>query len=297
MVVLTNSTQSSSNIQTEIIGIYKIFTVYNVESYRNCDNNFNNWIIQTTNENISTDDNIIYFIIDTFFNEAFGHWVFESAVYLDLFLLLKQRYPSIKLHFKTQRAYKSLFCSLFGIKNDDIVYNLEKKNRAIFPSPIQLMNSKIIVQDYIQQLEVFFLRIKGFKSVSKEIKTLIVPRQSKENYKPNDRKYNMDPIIDIYNTSASSYEVLHTDTITDLKEQIRKISSANTIIITDGSPFLVNGMFSENSHILVIDTHTKKHQMFQPNTKQILENIKLINNTTFEYFNTVTDVVQHLNSA
>jgi len=287
MVVLTDTCDAPQ----ERIGIYKIFTVKNVKSYTN-DTNFNSWIIDTFDE--TTDENMhMYFIIDTLFDRAFSHWVFECAVYLDLFLLLREKYPNIKLHLKNKRTFKLLFCRLFGIKEEDIVYTLESSNISIFPSPISFMNNTNLPEEYVEQLRVFFLRFNEYKSKVVSPVTLIMPRQSKENYYGNDRSYKTDTIGE--SIKSTPYEYFHTDTVTDLKDQINKVSSANTIIITDGSPLLVNGMFAQNARFMVIDvSQTVDQSTFQQKMRQILKNIRELNNVSYEYYNTVDDLRNYL---
>ena len=46
--------------------------------------------------------------------------------------------------------------------------------------------------------------------------------------------------------------VLHTDKLTELKEQINLILRAKNIIVTDGSPYLINSLISLNSNIICI---------------------------------------------
>lgn len=286
MVVITDSCDAPQ----EHIGIYKTFKVNNVKSYTN-DTNFNSWIIDTFDDN-TPEHMHTYFIIDTLFDRAFSHWVFECAVYLDLFLLLKEKYPNIKLHLKNKRTFKLLFCRLFGIKEEDIVYNLEHSNISIFPSPISFMNNTNLPQEYIEQLRVFFLRFNQYKSNVVSPATLIMPRQSKENFDGNDRSYKTDRIGECF--KSKPYEYFHTDTVTDLRYQIQKVSSANTIILTDGSPFLVNGMFAQNARIMVIDIYTVGHASFQKKMREILKNIRELNNVSYEYYNTVDDLHKYL---
>ena len=285
MIVLTDSCERNH----EKIGIYKVFTVDNVKSYRNCDIHFNSWIIDTFHES-NDKSKYTYFIIDTIFNEAFGHWVFECAVYLDLFLLLKKRYPSLKLHLKTKRTFKLLFCSLFTINAEDIVYSLEPSNISYFPSPISLQNNRDLPQDYIDQMRVFFLRFNQYKSKIVSPATLIMPRQSKENYINNGKHYNMDKLKEY----VPSAEFFHTDTVTDLREQITKVSSASRIILTDGSPFTVNGIFAHNAKIMIIDTITLVQSHNYPKQKHIIDTIKELNNISYEYYNTVDDLAKYL---
>lgn len=282
-VILTDSTTEAVEL-----GIYKYFTVKNVVSYSN-GSAFDSWNIITKPQLSHSTACAMYFILDTRFDEAFSHWVYESAVYLDLFCLLKEKYPSLRLHVKTRRGYKQLFYSLFSIKEEDIVYSLEPTNISFFPSPISMLNCLELSPKYTEQLRVFFTRFHPYKT-KHVTDVLFLPRQMKENYKNNLKSYDMSKM---YNASKYSYEVLHTDTITDLKEQILKVSSAKTLVLIDGSSFLVNGMFSHGARIMIIDRITCWQMRF-PKIRLLVEMIKSINQSTFDYYSTVDEVYEHL---
>jgi hypothetical protein len=288
---ITDQTIQTNEITVEQIDIYKFFTVHNVVSYTN--SNFDSWIINTMPKN-GKHTQAIYFIIDTLFNQAFAHWVYESAIYLDLFIILKKRYPALQLHLKLKRKFKLLFCSIFNIKEEDIVYRLQPNNMLIFPSPISMLNNPEITPEYIEQLRTFFIRFNSYKSQHKTKSILIMPRQINENNKGNERYYDMSKITKYFEESIYLYEFLNTDSIEDIKEQIQRVSSANTIILTTGSPFLVNGMFSYNSRILIIDILTVEQYMNYKKIKQIMDNIKEMNNTTYEHYSNTDDLYTYL---
>ena len=92
-----------------------------------------------------------YFIADTLYDEAFGHWVLETGIYLPLFITLKKTYPNLKLVLRSKRMFKKLFCDFFGIK--DVVYSLEPNNVCFFPSPISALNDKSISNLYYKAIE------------------------------------------------------------------------------------------------------------------------------------------------
>ena len=285
-VILTDSTKEGIEL-----GIYTYFTVNNVVSYSN-GSAFDSWTIITKPQLAQSKESAMYLILDTHFDEAFSHWVYESAVYLELFCLLKEKYPTLRLHVKTRRAYKQLFYSLFSIKEEDTVDSLEPINTCFFPSPISMLNCLDLSPKYTEQLRVFFTRFQPYKSnkTNKVTDVLFLPRQMKENYNNNLKSYDMSKI---YNASTYSYDVLHTDSITDLKEQILKVSSAKTLVLIDGSSFLVNGMFSHGARIMIIDRITYWQMRF-PKIRLLVEMIKTLNQSTYDYYSTVDEVYEHL---
>jgi len=273
MPTITDETEGG-----EMIDIYKIYHVKNVISYSLCGNTYNRWNIETATQ--STEAGHMYLILDTFYHEAFSHWVFESGVYLELFNRLRKLYP-IKLVLKARRTYKSLFCKFFHIEEDDIVYDIQPGNTCIFPSPISAMNDRTISEQYTKQLIRFYDSFAPYRTGPKSIDILLLPRQVKENYKGNDRTYCVNELL-AYVSGKGSHRVLHTDEITDLREQIRQVSSARNLILTDGSPFLVNAMFTENARIYVLGINSRWHQETQPKVAKIIE---LSKNTYARYDN------------
>jgi hypothetical protein len=85
----------------------------------------------------------------------------------------------------------------------------------------------------------------------KDIDILFLPRQKKENYVSNNRTHNTKDLEDVILLMNNCY-VLHTDKLTELKDQINFILRAKNIIVTDGSPYLINSLISLNANIICI---------------------------------------------
>ena len=235
------------NILTEEIYQYTEFkNVIKVE------NHWNKWIIEVNNTTNSS--NISYYlIIDTLYHEAFFHWVAECAIYLPFFKILKNKYPTLKLYLKGFRNFKQIFCDYFDIKQHDIVYNLDNSNVCIFPMPISSLNIVELNENWKIHVDYFIQKLTSkYIDNQKIIQSIFLPRQTKENYICNDRKYNT---IDISNNIEKSNNsvILNTDNIVDLNEQIKMVNSSSNVILTAGSAYFMNGLFCKNSHIIVLD--------------------------------------------
>ena len=246
--IFDNNTTSNDNLVKKQLynNKYNIFFVNNVIKYNI--EHFNTWNINTNIYN-NNDSNNYYLIIDTTIDDAFGHWVFESAIYLQLFIELKKTYPNIKIHLKRPKKYKKIFIEYFNINTNDIVYNLEPINTCIFPLPISCLNiqeNNNLFKEYIDDLFTYFNY-----TLEKKYNILLTPRGKLENLQSNDRNVNT---IDIeHNISdISNNVIMYTDLLENLDTQIKLIKGSKNIIVTDGSPFLVNGMFSKNSTIFVL---------------------------------------------
>ena len=72
--------------------------------------------------------------------------------------------------------------------------------------------------------------------------------------------------------------VLHKDRITDIKDQINLILRAKNIIVTDGSPYLINGLISLNSNIICIG-NIVRGQILLFSEMRMLDSIIKSNNT------------------
>ena len=239
---------TDQDIDTKTIDIYRYKIVKNVRNYTYKD--FNKWIINTSINNDNSNETY-YLIIDTKFNDAFAHWVYESGLYLLLYNKLKKIYPNIKLHLDYRRKYKKIFCEYFNIFESDIVYEFPPNNNCIFPIPITSLNNISISNEYKIQLDLFISCFRHDND-NKNINILLLPRQIKENYKVNDRTYDLNNISSFI-LKDSRNQVLNTDEIEKLDFQINLVNSSNNVILTGGSPYFVNGIFCKNSNIIVID--------------------------------------------
>jgi hypothetical protein len=248
MIHIRDTTEASDKVMVETIDIYKVYSVHNVSTYS--DSGHDTFNISCYEPSDGGDMNY-YFALDGFFNDAFAHWIFESAIYLPLFRLLQQRHPHIKLFTKSRKTYTRLFCNYLGFSDADMVYTFDTTCPSIcyFASPISSLIQNEITEAYKQHVDRFWDMFRA-DSVEMIHPVAVLPRQQKENYQGNDRVIPFDTILQ-YTSRIKDSVILHTDTVTDLAEQIAVIHGSAVIVVTDGSPFLVNGMFSYNKHILV----------------------------------------------
>lgn len=237
------------------LSIYKYKIVDNVKDYSYVD--YDKWLINTRDNHNKEEHVNHYLIIDTLHNDAFGHWVYESAIYLLLFIELRRLYPQIKLHLHCHKEYKRLFYEHFGIDKTEVTIELNPNNRCIFPLPITAHNKDTICQDYITQVDAFCRHIQSSvsKIANKNISILLMPRQTKENYIGNDRSYNIEHISDKLAKEQNSM-ILNTDNIHTLQDQIELVNSSKNIILHGGAAYFFNGMISNNANLVVLDaTH------------------------------------------
>ena len=259
-----------------IVDDIKLFIVQHVETYDFVGFNTHHLTFSPANE-VSH----YYFVIDLLLHDAFGHWVYESAVYLTLFKKLKTRhFSNLKLLLKGAKVYKTLFLQYFNIPATDVCYKIESGNVCVFPSPITSLNDKNCTAAYMKIIDNFMQEFQG-ESQAPKYNYVVLPRQKLENYFGNDRKYDMTDVL--ASLIEKNYIIYNTDDEHLLVDQIAAVRSAPVVIVTDGSPFMVNLMFGKNQHFLIVGRVTQDQQLNYPKKKYIIDTTCRLNGNSFEY--------------
>ena len=270
--------------------IYKLYVVENVDSY--CLLDFTTHKIEVKSTLIPDVDTSYYLVIDfDTSHEAFAHWVYESAIYLPIFGRLKQegRYKNIRILLNGRKRFKTLFLNFFNIPESDVCYSIDSgsNNTCIFPSPISVLNDNSLFSDrYMQIVDRFIGIFHDYVTVpviESRYEYTVLPRQVLENFVSNDRTYNLDFIYEMIRAESKSYCILNTDGITDLADQILVVRSSPNVVVTDGSPFLVNNMFCRNQNIYVVDTITVGQSASYVKLRYIRDRVSVMNNNSIQY--------------
>jgi len=277
--------------------VYKLHLVENVNSYT-ITTDYTNRFIEFSSYDSDGSDKKYYFVIDLVHHDAFGHWVYESAIYLPLFSRLQELYPGIRLLLKGRKRYKTMFLDFFNIDEVDVCYSIDTGyyNLCIFPSLISALNDNRFFTDNYKRIFMNFMHIfRDYESSpppTMSYARVIMPRQSFENYKNNDRSYPiMDDIIRRFGVGSL---VVNTDELMELAEQIRRVRSAPIVILTHGSPFLVNIMFCRNQSIYVVDNITDNRNVAFCKIRFIMESICSMNSITYKYMDEDIPVFESL---
>jgi hypothetical protein len=248
----------------------------------------------SNNETDSSNSLSVFLLFETCMDSAFGHWIYESAIYLSYFFELKSKYPELKLLVKQnpKRNYKSLFFKALNIHENDIhwlnneeindcktVYiNIPSNNICINTKPHYLNTVQVKNTTTFKNL-IFNFRNKIITNLNitypqeKTIDYLFFPRSKIENYASNDRIMNYEKIYKLL--EGKKYTEYDTINTVDLKHQIELLVSSKNIFLDWGSSFFVNSLFCNNSNIYI--THSMKHQLkYEGNN--IIYNIHTQNN-------------------
>lgn len=188
-----------------------------------------------------------YFFIETGYHDSVGHWLFESALFLSFYNNLKTIYPDLILYIPNLKTYKLLFCSFLKVP---FTNEFVKGSTIICPDPITCLTSTEDNYLYHNLVDKFW---NIFTPSSTPIITqfLVMPRQSKENYAPNNRDISLKHIINFLG-ACRNYKLFDTDLVSALELQIAVVSSADSIILTSGGAYLVNSLFARNKTIYVV---------------------------------------------
>lgn len=188
-----------------------------------------------------------YFYIETEYNDSVGHWLFESALFLPFFYSLKTNYPDLILYIPNMKTYKSLFCRFLNVP---FTSEFVEGSTTICPEPISCLTSTEDNNQYKVLVDKFW---ELFTPPPSMIKTpfLVMPRQSKENYRPNDRHIEFKNITKFLG-ECRTYTSCETDTLTELDAQISAVNAAGTIVLSSGGAYTVNSLFARNKTIYVV---------------------------------------------
>ena len=203
---------------------------------------------------IDCQPDIIYFYMDQIYDDAFGHYMFESSIYLFLYIKLKLINPNIKLLSFKKKNFKTIMYTAFNISDNDIHYEIKSPNNTIlFPrATSQADHSNIdIYSYYINNLYTYFTNKIG--TIKKDINVLYFPRGIKENYVGNNRTIGIQLFLTDYISQLDNCLVYKTDEEThNMIDQIKVIRRAHILIVDMGSNFGINSYFADNMKVICI---------------------------------------------
>jgi hypothetical protein len=211
------------------------------------------------------------------YDDAFIHWVLESAVFLSYWAELKGTFPHLKLVFRRPKKFKSLFLPAFGVSSKDVLYltggcpqtpceslppyphAYPLPNLVLIPPGQYLHDGALNIKLFHETLNAFVTTLKAysqypvFNDAHRNRTVLILPRGRKENYGPNDR---IVPELDILASMVDEGEVLgahvlRTDDVNDIRHQVNAVSRAKVIFLGAGSAVYFNMLFATGTTVYV----------------------------------------------
>lgn len=208
-----------------------------------------------TNKDVTHGIHETYFLIDTPNHNSFGHFLFESSIYINMYKKLKKLFDGIKVLLVSTTKYKLLILKHFGISENDIVSTFSTNNNVCFIPQFKQcsLNSNEYTDEFNRVLSIIHPIYNNYKyfQTKKNIDIMIMPRHKVENNPPTDRIIDTSD-IENHLSKLPNCNVFDTSSIDILEDQINKIKQTEILIIPDGSSLLVNGFFANNSIIIVL---------------------------------------------
>jgi hypothetical protein len=195
----------------------------------------------------------VYFCVDAIYNETWGHWVEESAIYLLLFAKLKKIYPTLKLYSLKKKLFKAAMYRAFDITEDDVVYSIStRQNKCIFPHYISLADHRLPFQFERHMSNFYKYIVNKCPTKEKDIDILYLPRGAKENSKGTDRTVPVQHMLIEFLSQMPNVKILFTDETQNMIDQWDMVRRAKTLIVNEGSNQALNGYFAYNTKIVIL---------------------------------------------
>lgn len=253
-MIILNSNSFNYEIDEYKLNMYK-----NVKKY--------NYLLCKSELQIEISDIIIhnedeyYYIFDCPGEDAFAHWIYESFIFIPIFIKIKLIYPNIKILTNNTKKYVKNFFEFYNITNE-IVYTINNVNNICFFSPIISLNDNNINKEiFIKYINLFCDYIHTHINIHENAdknKILFLPRQTVDNY-VNRINYGNNDICE--NIKLMNGTIIDTYELNNIKLQFSHIQSHDIIILDFGSSFFVNSIFQSNKKIIVLDTHNLSPQL------------------------------------
>ena len=191
-----------------------------------------------------------YLMLEGIYDEAFHHWIYETAIFFPLVRRLQERYPGLKLYSFHKKNYKESVYKAFDISSSQISYSIEEpRNRFLFIRCTSQADHTTphLYREYVRR---FYTALAPALAPPKDIELLYLPRGSSENIR--DFSIPVQPALLEALMPNPHVKVLFTDKTVDFREQIRWVQRAKVILLNEGTNCLVNGLFAVASRIVVL---------------------------------------------
>jgi hypothetical protein len=210
-----------------------------------------------------------YWIIDSAGEFALAHWIYETFIFIPILIELNMRITSpIKIMTKNPKKYVKSMLRFFGIKNEVVGKIDNYNNYCYFPKVYSMNTSQHIETDeyYNLYLNLYISYIQRNVPSIESINLVFLPRNTIDNYEPNDRIIaNTDKIKEIVIENDGT--VLDTYALNNIKYQFAIINNADILILDYGSSVFLNCIFLKNKKIYIIDNlnQAQQHHRFSIN--------------------------------
>lgn len=212
-----------------------------------------------------------FFVFDSFYEESFGHWAQESALFLSYWDVVRALHPErAKIVLQKRKTFKRNVLLLWGVHEDDVLTGGLPAAAALpcnvvyFPPLLSLHERRLelLALDYWRALWGHFIeRLRESADTSDappwvSTNALVLLRGKAENLKSNDREV---PVLNLIGQHAPSFlsnagavTVMRADRQPSLREQLRAVAAAKVVVSEAGSAANFNSAFARNATWFII---------------------------------------------
>jgi hypothetical protein len=186
-------------------------------------------------------------VVENFGHLAFGHYFFESVVlaaYLWEQFGLDERNRAIV---SESRVFKRLLMDYIGIQLTEKFDETRKLLIVRREMSLNINSDELYFKSIVEWFSYKFVCL--YQPKTRPITFL--PRQSKENFKENDRFHEYSGISEFVESTDGGV-VLNTDYSSSFKFQTEIVQQSKFLVVPDGSGFTVNSFFCRDSTIVVL---------------------------------------------
>lgn len=199
----------------------------------------------------------IYCIVDTESSENFGHFFWESLIYIRQLKRLQNKFPNIIFLVKTITEFKRKIFFHYGLKFSDTIE--KKENYVAFFAPITSLISNRYSYHYSLLMNEFYYELHqqnpGF--YEKDIDIVYFPRHQKIdnwNYQGQDRTFKTIE-IQSYLSNRPNCLTFESEKSNSWSKEVELVKRARYIICHDGSSYSVLGAHAFNSVLIVLSNN------------------------------------------
>ncbi len=212
-------------------------------------------IQRLTVADIKDDQHEIYVVAGTIDGSNFGHFFWETVVYLRQFRQIKRIFPNVVFLVQEDKKFIKKIFDFYELKYDTKIS--KSKNYVGFLPPITplITNANSLMYGDLLQSFHYELHRENKSVTAKDINILYIPRHKAGNYPyENMRSVEADSITDFL-ANKTNCLTLDTENNDDWGLEIEYTKKAKFIIVPDGSAYAVAGFHAHNSTIIVLGSY------------------------------------------
>jgi len=197
----------------------------------------------------------IYVVAETFSSNNFGHFFWETVVYLKHFLQIKRRFPNVIFLVKENKRYIKKIFDHYGLPLGKEI--LPANNYVGFLPFVTSLTTNLSSALYDQLIQEFHYEVnrENGSATDKDIEILYLPRHAKGNFPyENERRLETDS-INHFLSGRPNCVVLDTENNDNWADEISAVKRARIIIVPDGSAYAVAGFHAHSSKIIVLGSY------------------------------------------